>query len=115
MLPCPAGGTPGLAGSWSRRGEPHFVDAGHHAAYALGGDGPHKPVVATGTTWLPKNAFVHYVSGLRRGGLPPIQVACQSDRDGAVSWSHAIDQQLFVTQLDAQASTMRTLNEGETI
>jgi len=25
------------------------------------------------------------------------------------------DQQLFVTQLDAQASTVRTLNEGETI
>jgi len=25
------------------------------------------------------------------------------------------DQQLFVTQLDAQASMVRTLNEGETI
>jgi hypothetical protein len=48
-------------------------------------------------------------------GAVPDQVACQPDRDGAVSWCHAIDQQLFVTQLDAQAFTVRTLNEGETI
>jgi hypothetical protein len=32
----------------------------------------------------------------------PDQAACQSDRDGSVSWSHGIDQQLFVTQSDAQ-------------
>jgi hypothetical protein len=34
---------------------------------------------------------------------------------GGAPWSHAIDQQLFVTQLDAQASTARTLQGGETI
>src|ERR1700682_5306771 len=48
-------------------------------------------------------------------GAAPDQVACQPDRDGDVAWSHAIDRQLFVTQLDAQASSVRTLNEGETI
>src|SRR6266478_5995838 len=46
-------------------------------------------------------------------GAAPDQVLCQSRPRRCRVWSHAIDQQLFVTQLDAQASSVRTLNEGE--
>jgi hypothetical protein len=70
------------------------------------------PPAPHGATWLPKNVFVRYPFARRRGGLPPDWIACQSDRDGAVSWSHAIT---IRNTKDARTSTVRTLNEGETI
>jgi hypothetical protein len=64
-------------------------------------------LVTTDTTWLPKNAHVRYLSGLAEGLAP---VAFQSDTS-----CRLLSQQLFVKPLDAQASIMRTLSEGETI
>jgi hypothetical protein len=46
------------------------------------------------------------------GGPTPGEVACQQDGDGAVSRSCAPEEQLFVTQQDAQVSTQRISNEG---
>ena len=68
---------------------------------------------ATGTTWLLRDAVIRYLFDFVEGGA---ELGCLPlHSDGAASWSYATDQQLFVTPLDAQASTVRTLNEGETI
>jgi len=47
-------------------------------------------------------------------GLPPIRLLA-SPTATVPRLGLSDDQQLFVTQLDAPASTVRTLNEGETI
>jgi hypothetical protein len=62
---------------------------------------------------LPMGVFVRYLSALVAGDCP--RISWPASPSATIPWSHAMDQRLLVTQQDAQASPMRTLNEGETI
>jgi hypothetical protein len=96
------------------RGSGHAPGAHDRGGWrALDPRGPSSlPDGTMGGQRLPKNVPVRYVFGLRRGGLPGLRRLPVRTRRCRVLVS-SVDQQLFVTQFDAQA--VRTMTEGETI